>query len=117
MDIERSADKTEYCSMNTVRLYSYKKRLLCGAQFVRAHNAAGVIRTHKQRSGGKAGLTWAFFEPVFQFAYRVEPRSLPENASLERTPLALLAATPLSGCRSTQERYAQQRILNVQEIY
>lgn len=86
---------------NRVGLYNEEKMLMCGAQFVRAHNTAGVDADTQAALRGKSTAFEAGF-PVVGLTRRlcIDPHSMSENAALEGTPLTSFAASPLKGCPS-----------------
>ena len=86
---------------NIEGLYSEEKMLMCGAQFVRAHNTAGVDADTQAALRGKSTIFEADF-PVVGLTRRlcIDPHSMSENAALEGTPLSSFAASPLKGCPS-----------------
>ena len=83
---------------NRVGLYNEEKMLMCGAQFVRAHNTAGVDADTQAALRGKSTIFEADF-PVVGLTRQlcIDPHSMSENAALEGTPLTLFAALPLRG--------------------
>ena len=79
-------------------LYNVKKLLMCGAQFARTHNTAGIDADTQAALRMKSEI---FQVNCPKFALNtgldVAPHSISENAALERTPFTSFTALPLRG--------------------
>ncbi|PTN07400.1 hypothetical protein [Nitrosomonas aestuarii] len=79
-------------------LYSVQKLLMCGVQFERTHNTAGIDADTQAALRIKCKL-FRVDCPVSVLTndLNIAPHSISENAALEGTPFTSFTASPLQG--------------------
>ena len=79
-------------------LYNAEKLLMCGAQFMRTHNTAG-IDVDTQIAPRRRSKIFRVNYPVLILnnEFDIGPHSISENAALEGIPFTLFTAKPLQG--------------------
>ncbi|SFK84419.1 hypothetical protein SAMN05216302_101746 [Nitrosomonas aestuarii] len=79
-------------------LYNLEKLLMCGVQFARTHNTAGIDADTQAALRMKSKI-FRVNCPIFVLNndWDIAPHSISENAALERTPFTSFTALPLQG--------------------
>jgi len=95
-----SATKTKFlqCIRKIAGLYNAEKLLMCGAQFERTHNTAGIDADTQAALRIKSKIfqvTYSVY--VLTSELNIVPHSISENAAFEGTPFTSFTASPLLG--------------------
>ena len=89
---------------------------MCGAQFVRTHNTAGIDADTQAALRMKSKI-FRVNCPTFVLntGFDIAPHSTSENAALERTPFTSFTALPLRGV-SQFKRYVSVQINTTRKV-